>query len=53
MCRSAAYLGKPIYIEEIVASPRQERVIDLLDAYAERFRSDFFASIPAPDKPTS
>ncbi|HQU72757.1 MAG TPA: ATP-grasp domain-containing protein [Calditrichia bacterium] len=37
----------------IVASPRQERVIDLLDAYAERFRSDFFASIPAPDKPTS
>jgi hypothetical protein len=37
----------------IVKSPRAERVQELLDSYALRFRDDFMASQPVPDKPTS
>jgi len=37
----------------IVRSPRAERVQELLDSYAQRFREDFMASQPVPDKPTS
>ena len=37
----------------IVRSPRAERVQELLDWYAQRFREDFMASQPVPDKPTS
>jgi hypothetical protein len=35
----------------IVASPRPERVATLLDDYVERFRMDFHASAPPPERP--
>jgi biotin carboxylase len=37
----------------IVASPESARVDALLDRYMARFREDFFAALPAPDKPTA
>lgn len=35
----------------IVRSPRQERVNELLDAYARRFADDFIAIVPPPERP--
>ena len=37
----------------VVKSARAERVQELLDSYVLRFRDDFMASQPVPDKPTS
>jgi biotin carboxylase len=37
----------------ILKSSRHERVKELLDAYSSRFRDDFLASQPVPDRPTS
>jgi hypothetical protein len=37
----------------IVQSKKRERVLELLDDYAERVRRDYHASAPAPDKPTN
>jgi biotin carboxylase len=37
----------------VVASPDRARVLALLEAYMPRFREDFFASMPAPDKATA
>lgn len=37
----------------IVASPDAERVEALLERYTARFLEDFYASLPAPDKPTA
>jgi biotin carboxylase len=37
----------------IVASADARRVQQLLDQYMERFRTDFFATLPAPDRPTA
>jgi len=37
----------------ILKSPRPERVKELLDSYSLRFQSDFLATQPVPDKPTS
>ena len=37
----------------IVASPSAERVERLLEGYMARFYDDFYASMPAPDKPTA
>jgi biotin carboxylase len=37
----------------IVASPDAARVRSLLESYTERFYRDFYASAPAPDKPTA
>jgi biotin carboxylase len=37
----------------IVSSQDPQRVNTLLDSYTQRFYEDFFASEPAPDKPTS
>lgn len=37
----------------IVASADSERVQHLLDEYLQRFRHDYFASMPAPDRATS
>jgi biotin carboxylase len=37
----------------IVASPDETRVAHLLDEYARRFRTDFMAVEPVPDKPTA
>ena len=36
----------------IVRSDKRERVEALVAQYSERFRQDFFASLPAADKPT-
>jgi biotin carboxylase len=37
----------------VLQSPRVERIQELLDAYALRFRDDFMASQPVPDKPSA
>jgi biotin carboxylase len=37
----------------ILKSSREERVRELLDSYASRFVTDFLATQPVPDKPTS
>lgn len=37
----------------ILKSVREERVRELLDSYAKRFVTDFVATQPVPDKPTS
>ena len=37
----------------ILKSPREARVRELLDSYAQRFAADFLAMQPVPDKPTS
>lgn len=37
----------------IVASPDPARVAALMADYMPRFRADFFASMPAPDRPTA
>ena len=35
----------------IVRSPKHERVIELLDSYAQRFAEDFVAVVPPPERP--
>ena len=35
----------------VVVSPDAGRVQALLDSYQPRFYNDFFANLPAPDKP--
>jgi biotin carboxylase len=37
----------------VVKSADSSRVVSLLDSYAQRFRHDFFATAPVPEKPTS
>ena len=37
----------------VLRSPDPERIHHLLDSYALRFREDFFATQPVPDRPTS
>jgi biotin carboxylase len=37
----------------VLRSPKAERIAELLDSYAKRFREDFYASAPVPEKPTS
>jgi hypothetical protein len=37
----------------VLRSPRVERIQELLDAYAIRFRNDFMATQPVPDKPSA
>ncbi|RMI19289.1 MAG: ATPase, partial [Calditrichaeota bacterium] len=46
-------LNKRHHAGLIVASPGLSRVLELLQEYAGRFEQDFFARMPAPDKPTS
>ncbi|HEX2203923.1 MAG TPA: hypothetical protein VHG91_11520, partial [Longimicrobium sp.] len=36
----------------IVASPRHERITELLESYMRRFREDFYASMPAAESAT-
>jgi biotin carboxylase len=45
-------LKKPYHAGLIVASQDARRVESLLDDYAKRFHADFFASAPAPERPT-
>ena len=37
----------------VLKSPKADRVQELLDSYMLRFRDDFMASQPVPDKPTA
>jgi len=37
----------------VLSSPSPERIQELLDSYSARFREDFYASQPVPDKPTA
>ena len=37
----------------VLRSLRPQRVVELLDSYAERFRNDFYATQPVPDKPSA
>jgi biotin carboxylase len=46
-------LNKHHHAGLIVQSPQLERIITLLDDYANRFQNDFYANMPAPDKPTA
>lgn len=46
-------ISKEYHIGFIVKSDSRERVLELLDNYAQRIAKDFHASLPAADKPTS
>jgi biotin carboxylase len=37
----------------VLSSPKPERIHELLDSYSARFREDFYATQPVPDKPTA
>jgi hypothetical protein len=37
----------------VLRSPDPARIVELLDSYSARFREDFFATAPVPEKPTS
>jgi hypothetical protein len=37
----------------ILRAPKPERIAELVDSYALRFRDDFLAIAPVPDKPSS
>jgi hypothetical protein len=37
----------------VLKSPKADRIKDLLDSYMLRFKDDFMASQPVPDKPTA
>jgi biotin carboxylase len=37
----------------VLRSTKPERIAELLDSYATRFRNDFYASQPVPDKPSA
>lgn len=45
-------LAKDYHVGLIVASEDSDRVDELLASYAARFRDDFFATAPLPDRPT-
>lgn len=44
-------INKEYHVGMIVRSDRRERVLSLLDDYAQRVYQDFHASAPAPNKP--
>jgi biotin carboxylase len=44
-------LQKPNHAGVVVRSPREERIDELLASYAERFRRDFVAALPAAKTP--
>jgi biotin carboxylase len=37
----------------VLRSPKPERISELLDSYSARFREDFYATQPVPEKPTA
>ncbi len=46
-------VAKYHHVGFILKSQRPERIQQLLDSYAQRFRDDFMATQPVPDKPAS
>jgi D-ala D-ala ligase C-terminus len=45
-------MNEEYHVGLIVKSESRQRVLDLLDGYAQRILSDYHASAPVPDKPT-
>ncbi len=45
-------MQKPNHVGLIVASPSEDRIQELLESYTRRFVDDFFAFVPARDRPT-
>jgi biotin carboxylase len=37
----------------VLRAAKEQRIVELLDSYAARFRDDFFATQPVPERPTS
>jgi biotin carboxylase len=37
----------------VLRSPKNERIVELLDSYASRFNHDFLATAPVPERPTA
>jgi len=37
----------------VLKSPKPERIQELLDSYSKRFQSDFLATLPVPERPSS
>jgi biotin carboxylase len=46
-------IDKKYHAGFVFKSPHPSRIVALLDSYAQRFRHDFFATAPVPEKPTS
>lgn len=46
-------IDKKHHIGFIIQSKTRERIVNLLDNYAERIQHEFHASLPAPERPTS
>ncbi len=44
-------MDKPWHVGLVLSSPDRDRILELLDAYAEIIHKDFHASLPAPDRP--
>ena len=44
-------IDKRHHVGVILASPRRERITELIDEHVSRFHRDFHASAPAPDRP--
>ena len=44
-------MDKPYHVGMILQSESRQRILELLDLYLERIRTDFHASLPPPDKP--
>jgi biotin carboxylase len=49
----ARRLSKKHHAGFVLRAPKPERVSELADAYALRFRDDFLATAPVPDRPSS
>lgn len=45
-------MNEPYHVGLVVRAKSRERVMELLDRYAEIIQNDYHASAPAPDKPT-
>lgn len=45
-------MNKKYHVGLIIRADHRERILELLDQYADRIYNEFHASAPAPDKPT-
>ena len=46
-------IPKHHHVGFVLKSSKPQRISELLDTYAARFRQDFYASQPVPDKPSA
>jgi biotin carboxylase len=49
----AQRITKKYHAGFILRAPKPQRIAELLDSYSARFRDDFLATAPVPDKPSS